>query len=808
MINVQLKTNLTEENLHLNAIADFPYASVVVYDLKTDTLSEKNNLYAEVKTLSVYFHLPDIFFRRFTIKKIGLHDGLLMIRSVEDESSGSNSIAEKIFDLKTDLSLDLNASSFHDIKIILLNDKQPENEIRINDATLAATWQNSKRQLTLNGDFDFGYYDKDDLNIFKEIILSLILNFNEETIAYEVISGNAEYNGIKVYLNNSSISSKQMNLKLASASLTVDKIIHLLPDSLSSAINQFDLGGNIMLNADIVSYFQSGANPYITGSFSSEDIFLKIDNLPKIEKLRCQGSFSNGNHRELASSAVQFNQIRFRAGSSEFEMEAGINDLLKPEINFQLRGTLQMKDLPAYLKDSLGFITKGKMDIALRYKRQRPGWGAFRIQDVLYSRLYGKLDLTGMNLQAVYYPLEVEIKKGFVFFNNNNIRFDSLVVSSEESLIVIDAGIDGFFSALLFGDQNIEINSEIYAPCINVNDFITEVGSASKRNYQDKQRISWKGQLLIDSLVYDKFTATHIASDYHFADDTLQFASMNLKAFEGDIRASGNIIFADRHSFLKLFAELDKTKIEKLFYEMNDFGQESISFENISGDLNADIIFKATIDSSFRPLLSSIHVTSDVEINKGRLFIFKPLVESLKILNEDSLSDMHFSTLKNQIEIKDQYVIIPKMNIRSNALNFEGYGKHSFTNEFDYHFKILLSDILSKKAKSKKNKLEEYGYIEDDGYGKTALYFHLTGNLDDYQFRYDKKALKEKIISDFQREKQRIAEDFNEEFKWLKRDSAKRAGRETVKQFFKEQEEGNFILEWDMENDSTFKKDL
>ena len=87
-------------------------------------------------------------------------------------------------------------------------------------------------------------------------------------------------------------------------------------------------------------------------------------------------------------------------------------------------------------------------------------------------------------------------------------------------------------------------------------------------------------------------------------------------------------------------------------------------------------------------------------------------------ISVNELKKIKFSTLENQIEIKNERVEIPFMEIHSSAIDIAGSGSHSFNNEIDYEFKILLDEIISGKLKRKKNKKEVSVFeevVQDDG---------------------------------------------------------------------------------------------
>ena len=111
------------------------------------------------------------------------------------------------------------------------------------------------------------------------------------------------------------------------------------------------------------------------------------------------------------------------------------------------------------------------------------------------------------------------------------------------------------------------------------------------------------------------------------------------------------------------------------------------------------------------------------------------------------------------------------MDINSSAISFSGSGKHNFNNDFSYKTKVLLSEVLSSKAKKAKKENEEFGIIEDDGLGKISLYLTFTGNPDDYKISYDNQAVKEVIKNNIAEERNELKTILNEEFGWFQKEN-------------------------------------
>ena len=79
---------------------------------------------------------------------------------------------------------------------------------------------------------------------------------------------------------------------------------------------------------------------------------------------------------------------------------------------------------------------------------------------------------------------------------------------------------------------------------------------------------------------------------------------------------------------------------------------------------------------------------------------------------------------------------------------------HSFDNIVEYHLKLLLSDILAKKAKKARKDVEEFGVVQDDGLGRTSLFISMIGPVSDPVISYDSQGAREKIKNDLGKEKQ------------------------------------------------------
>ena len=130
------------------------------------------------------------------------------------------------------------------------------------------------------------------------------------------------------------------------------------------------------------------------------------------------------------------------------------------------------------------------------------------------------------------------------------------------------------------------------------------------------------------------------------------------------------------------------------------------------------------------------------------------------------------------------------MEIQSSALSVFISGVHSFDNEIDYQIRLLLSELISKKARSKNKNLDnEHGVVVDDGLGRTTLYLRMDGTVDNPNIYFDKIKIKEKIKTEVKKETEGIKTIIKEDVLNQKNDSSK----------IEEEKEMDVLIEWEDE---------
>jgi len=124
--------------------------------------------------------------------------------------------------------------------------------------------------------------------------------------------------------------------------------------------------------------------------------------------------------------------------------------------------------------------------------------------------------------------------------------------------------------------------------------------------------------------------------------------------------------------------------------------------------------------------------------------------------------------MENSIYIKNGLVEIPKMTIRSTALDMDVSGRHSFTDDIDYRFAFRFRDLKAAKNQT------EFGEVIDDGTG-VRLFLRMHGTLEKPIYEWDSEGRKVQAKEYRQEEKAQAKSMLKAEFGFFQKDSTVKA---------------------------------
>ena len=252
------------------------------------------------------------------------------------------------------------------------------------------------------------------------------------------------------------------------------------------------------------------------------------------------------------------------------------------------------------------------------------------------------------------------------------------------------------------------------------------------------------GHLIKDKIDIKKLKAELRTTKNHY----LYIDTLRLGMAGGQIAMSGYFNGSDpEHIYAKPNLTITDVDIDKLLFKFENFGQDAVVSDNLHGQLSTHIDGNIRVYPDLVPDLDQSEIHMDVEVLKGRLVNYEPMLLLSDYFGDKDLTNLRFDTLANHIDITNGLMTIPAMNLETTIGHFEISGTQNMNDQIEYFvripWKFIGQGARSKLFGAKKTKNGETGddkIIEVEP-GKKVRYLNLkiTGTIDDYKIRLGKK---------------------------------------------------------------------
>lgn len=284
-------------------------------------------------------------------------------------------------------------------------------------------------------------------------------------------------------------------------------------------------------------------------------------------------------------------------------------------------------------------------------------------------------------------------------------------------------------------------------------DEITQPKTDSTSNFKLKYIIDYN----VDTLYYLNKNFYTVSGRFYEYNDTLYADNLQARLYSGSI--ADGIVAVAPNGVLGIEGKLRQMDVSSLFADFNNFKQQIVTAENISGTLNAQVKMRfATTPKDID--MQSLRLASNVELHNGKLRGMDKIKQLNKWLNLSEVKSIDFNTLTNTIAIDSGWVHIPSMDIRSNVLGIKLDGRHSFSGPFDYHVRLNVAQLLANRFLNKSGSSD----FERQKEGGLHLNLLISGDSTGYQVRRDKERNKQQIRNEVDKERTLLQNIMREEF--------------------------------------------
>lgn len=779
-LNNRVEEDIRVGEVDLSLLKKFPNAVVELQSFELYSLSEKNN----GKEGSVSFAADEIFFQFDVVDlftgKYNL-DNIYINQSQLNIITGSEPTRMTFKKMASDkVSLKINKLIFNDLYYSILNTDQSFSlEGHAPKTVLSGNVSSSKFDLKFNSQLFVDNLTLDHFPYIQKKNLRLSLDLLVTPEKYTVKGGRIYYEGLPFTAEGSFNRKAQLvDISLRGNSLDVKDTRLYLPWKIKRKLEALPVkGGKLDFYARLNGPVKNG-RPEFQADFSLNkgEMFLDYkEQSLRLTNISVTGYFSNGRYNSPASSLLKLNDFHAECKESEINGNIELSNFKNPQLAAEGSAILNFGRLSEYFINTT--LENARGSVYLNYELNDD---MEQLDDLEHLIRTGRLtcDATLDNVTINNDRFNISLGSGFAYLDRD-LYLDSLQLTLNGNLMLINGKFMEIYENIADSSEPYRFDLALESQGINVARLFANSHNSkdSLVNFQFPEKMNGNIAFHTGWFGWNNFTASDMSGRIYFSDSLIEMSRLSFDAFQGKTYANATLKDIGKDSVYLLDSRLylDHIDINDVFGTFHDFGQQYITRENIDGYIDGEVKLESNINNNLQINKNALYTLSDIKINDGELIDFEPLIQLANFVSLSELKHVTFSQLSNEITIEDQTIYIPEMDINSSAFDITISGYHRFDNNFSYQVSLLLSQVLSKKARKNNDLQTEFGNIQEDGVGRTKLFLKIHGRPEKYAIQYDKEGVKNQISENLKREKNELKTILNEEFGWFERDSSLRS---------------------------------
>jgi hypothetical protein len=775
-LNKHLKTEvrIDPKNIDLTVLKSFPDCAIEFKELtamdskdfgRTDTL-----LYA--KRLSLAFNIKDLFNKNYTIKKIILDQARCHLKV--DKKGNANYMvwkSESTTDKGDSLKFALEKIQLTKIDLVY---KDSKHRIKLNtfikELNFKGNFNEEDHTLISDGGAYVDLFQVEKVKYLNDKNVKFDIEFEVKGATYTIKKSETFVNATHVVSNGNFVikdSLQSLDVNFNGKNLDISTTLSLLPEQFKSKVSDYESKGEFYAFGEC--HYKNG-QPFVLKSefgIKNASITYKQQNTA-LQNVNLIGNIEVRDHY----SSLKLKNVSAVLNNNTFTGDVELSNFEDPYLKLKFAANTKLEELMVFYPiDTLQEVS-GNINVSAEIEGLISEMKTNVYSPTIQAR--GKATLKDIKAKFKQSEKLINIPEGELQLNDRHLNVYGLKLIKGKSDVMLVGEMPNFLSYLFDAKVPLTILARVTSDNIELEDFLFGAGNSNENSSVTiSDKLDFNISVDVRHLSFGKFTADNIKGNMLLKDQKVALKDLILNVTDGEVKLNAFADASGENIKVSADCELNKLNIRKLFTQLNNLGQTTIQDINLKGYASASIDFIGTWDRKLKSDPNSINLTSSIVIERGELIGFKPLESLATYIDVNELRHIKFSTLQSAIEIKNRVITLPKTSIKSNAINLELWGKHTFDNTIEYHIQLLLSELLAKKQKANKNFDDELSLVENDPENRRSVFILMTGPIDNPTIKYDRKGAKEKIKQDIKQEKQNLKQLLKEEFGFFKKDTVK-----------------------------------
>ena len=540
------------------------------------------------------------------------------------------------------------------------------------------------------------------------------------------------------------------DLDIETSNLPLKEAASIFPDKTKIKIDRFTLSKPLKsVRASLSGAMKYLSIPLVKVHFSIADATLSISPA-SFDHCSFNGVFSNeidsAKPRDDFNSAIQFTDVKGEWEKNKFDGKyISFYNLIHPYLKCNIHFVFQLAQLKKAIASRRLDFNSGGGDATIVYAGPVAG------NDTIYD-LNGKITL--QNADITYNPRNLNFKKTDVvlYFEKGDMIVEKMNTSINDNDVKISGRVNDFLNFFKTDSSKAAFDWAIYSPRLDAGKLRSSLrrnSSVKKKNpYSFFNRLNNKIDKLFDDcnayltlqadkLIYKNFSATKVKGKLTLTNEVIKLDNFSLIHAGGTIFVNASSKDNGRNNDINLQSKMQNVNVQELFSAFNNFGMQSLTSKNISGNFSADINLVSMLDANNDLYKPANKGYIDFSLKNGRLVNFQPLMDiDNNFLQKRNLSDVSFAELKDRLDINGNDIYVHRMEISSTAVNMYVEGTYSFASNTDLSIQVPLHGQKKDQDEAPKNKgtnaktgMSVFLRAKDDKDGKLKFSYDLLGRF-------------------------------------------------------------------------------
>jgi hypothetical protein len=522
---------------------------------------------------------------------------------------------------------------------------------------------------------------------------------------------------------------KHMQLRFNTDKVDYTKGLSILPDTLGKKLSRLQVERPVSVDFQLRSTMIPGVKPAI-------DVYFILNNTTvtgkylALDKVSVGGHMSNHVNELLpfdnANTLIHLQQLHAEMDGLPFKAEVKLFNPGDLELELHSIHAFDLIALNKQVDTTAMRFTGGSISSEFIYK------GKLReYLDPNTTKYSGKLDgnmaIKGGQFRLLARNLTFTDLNASVRFNQDTVRVNNFGVRSGKNAVSVTGILINYVPFFLKPQEKGMVRLNVKAPYV---DLATLVSNKNKRQSarkeadkaSSKKKVSNMLDLAFKNLRFDikfnvnefrnkNFEARKLTGEVYMKGTSLNAKNIRMDFGRGELVANASIQELQKKiNPIELTATLRNVHFKELFLAFNNFGQKTITHENIDGSVSVDARMKMSVNDDLDVILPTLKGDVNFTIHDGRLVNVEPLQKMSNFLfKKRDFNDVQFSQINCHFDVTNRDLAIDRMKVESTVLTLYLEGLYSMDNNTDLTIQVPLSNL---KRRDKTYKPES---VADDG---------------------------------------------------------------------------------------------